>query len=128
MPKILIVDDDPDIVESTKVILEAEGFAVISALNPEEAIEKAKQEAPDLILLDVMMTQLDSGFDAARSLRQEPSTANIPIVILTALRQKMGFDFRSESGDKDWLPVEAYLEKPIKREELLATIKRLLKS
>ena len=125
--KILIIDDDPDIVESLKVILEAEGFNVISSLKADEGLIKAKQENPDLILLDVMMTQIDSGFDAARVLRQDPKTKDIPIIILTALKEKTGFDFYAEAGDQDWLPVDDYLEKPVKREELLSIIKKFLK-
>ena len=125
--KILIIDDDPDIIESLKVVLEANGYDVISALEPQEGISLAKQEMPALIFLDVMMTSMDSGFDAARTIKGDPKTKDIPVVVMTALKQQTGFDFQKEAGDEDWLPADDYLEKPIKPQQILAEVKKFLK-
>lgn len=125
MAKILIIDDDVDIVESTKVVLESKGYEVIFALSGQEGIAKAAQEKPDLIILDVMMPGMD-GFQVARELKKDLNMRNTPILMLTAIKDKMGLDFKSEAGDQDWLPVDEYCEKPLDHKELAEKIEKLL--
>ena len=125
--KILIIDDDPDIVEAMKVVLESKNYQVSSAKNGEEGLKKAKLEKPNLIILDVMMEAADKGFDVARVLKSDKNYEHIPIIMLTAIKERTGLDFKNEAGDEAWLPVDDYLDKPLKPNELLAKVELLLK-
>ena len=124
--KILIVDDDPDIVEAMKVVLESKQYQVAVAKSGEEGLEKVKAEKPDLIILDIMMETKDKGFDVARGLKKDQKYKDIPILMLTAIKERTGLDFKNEAGDKDWLPVDAYMNKPLKPEELIAKVEAFL--
>lgn len=127
MPKILIIDDDPDIVEGMKVVLESRNYEVGSAKSGREGLEKVKSDRPNLIILDVMMESIDKGFDVARELKQDKAYKDIPIIMLTAIKEKTAFDFKQEAGDKTWLPVDDYCDKPINPEELISKVDSLLK-
>jgi CheY-like chemotaxis protein len=124
--KILIIDDDVDFVESTRVVLEAKGYKVSSAGNRDEGFEKVKQIFPDLILMDVMMEKMSDGFDLSRKLKSEEKYKDIPILMLTAIGEKTGFGFSDVAGDKLWLPVDDYAEKPVSPEKLIAKVEKLL--
>lgn len=126
MAKILIIDDDPDITESMKVVLESEGYEVRCADSGKQGLAKTTQENPDLIILDVMMETKSKGFDVSRELRRNEKTRHIPIIMLTAIKDATGMDFKKEAGDEVWLPVDDYCDKPLRPEELLAKIKKLL--
>ncbi len=126
MARILIIDDDPDIVESTKIVLESEDFEVDTASSGSEGMKKAKLNKPDLIILDVMMETGDKGFDVARNLRKESGYENIPILMITSLKEKTGIDFKKEAGDETWLPVSDYCDKPLRPDELIFKVKNLL--
>jgi len=127
MPKILIIDDDPDIVEAMKVVLESKNYEVAIAQSGEEGLEKARQIKPDLIVLDVMMESTDKGFDVARNLKKDENYKDIPILMLTAIKEKTGLGFEKEAGDPDWLPVDGYCEKPLKPDELISEVENLLR-
>lgn len=127
MAKILIVDDDPDMVEALKVVLEDKGFEVIIAQSGKEGLIKAKDNRPDLIILDIMMETQDKGFDVARQLKQDQACKDIPILMLTAIKEKIGLDFSQEAGDEVWLPVDEYVDKPLQPDELVCKVKELLK-
>lgn len=126
MAKILIIDDDPDIVEAMKVVLESKDYQVVDAKSGQEGLEKARLEKPDLIILDIMMETGDKGFDVARDLKKDKDYKDIPILMLTSIKERMGFDFKTEAGDEVWLPVDDYVDKPLKPEELIAKVERLL--
>ncbi len=123
--KILIVDDDPDMVEIAASTLLVNGYEVISASEGEEGYAIAKQEKPDLILLDVMMTTPEDGFVAAQLLHKDPETNNIPIILLTSVSQVTGYKFDPEDNP-DYLPVKDFIEKPFKADDLLERIKKAL--
>ena len=127
-PKILIVDDDPDFVEATKTILETRPYQVLSASNGEEGLHKVREESPDLIILDVMMKRLDSGLEVCRALKKNPQSKHIPILMITGVRERVGFDFMEEAVDEDWLPADDYVAKPVKSAELLRRVDNLIKS
>lgn len=127
MPKILIVDDDPDIVEAMKVVLESKHYQVASAEDGETGLERARTDKPDLIILDIMMETSDKGFDVARQLKADRYYKGIPILMLTAIKERTGLDFKKEAGDEVWLPVDDYVEKPIKPNELLERVESLLR-
>ena len=125
--KILIVDDDLDITEALKVTLESENYSVSTASDPIEGMEKVKSEQPDLIILDVMMSTWQDGFEMARELKKESQLiSNIPILMMTGVKGKTGIDFKSTAGDPTWCPVDVFLDKPVEPEVLLAEVKKLL--
>ena len=126
MARILIIDDDPDIVEAMKVVLESKNYEVAIAKSGEEGLKRVRQIKADLIILDVMMESVDKGFDVARNLKNDKNHQDIPILMLTAIKEKTGLGFEKEAGDPDWLPVDGYCEKPLKPEELISKVKELL--
>jgi two-component system alkaline phosphatase synthesis response regulator PhoP len=119
--KILVIDDDPDFVDSVENLLEAKGYQVVSASNGKEGVEKARVEKPDLILLDVMMNTKDEGFNVARQMHQIPEIKDTPVVLVTGVRREMNLPFGFEP-DETWLPVRQVLEKPVKSEILLKVV------
>ncbi|MGD0573328.1 MAG: response regulator [Sedimentisphaerales bacterium] len=124
--KVLMIDDDPEFVEAITNILDAKGYDVVSAGDGKDGVAKAKREKPDIILLDVMMTTKSEGFDVARELSKDANLKGTPVVMLTGVRKEMNLPFGFEP-DADWLPVKAFLEKPVKPEVLLKTIEDNIK-
>ena len=124
--KVLVIDDDNDYVESVVNLLEARGYMVASASNGEEGVEKARADKPDLILLDVMMTTKDEGFNVARQLQQIEDLKGTPVIMATGVRREMNLSFGFEP-DETWLPVKQVLEKPVKPEALLTAVADALK-
>lgn len=98
--KILIIDDDPDITEAMRLVLENEGYNVENARDGTEGLEQIKSSRPDLIILDVMMNTLNEGFVLSRELKKKPEYKNIPILMITSIGQKVGMDFESAAGDE----------------------------
>jgi len=124
--RILIIDDDGDLVAALKIVLEGSGYEVVAAFDRVEGMEKLKEQKPDLMILDVMMTAWQDGFEMARELKKDEQFKDIPILMLTGVGDKTGMDFKSESGDEEWLPVDVFLDKPVKSDVLLATVEKLL--
>jgi len=124
--KILIVDDDPDLTKALKATLENKNYIVITASNGSEGVDKINTDKPDLLILDVMMSALQDGFEMARELKKDPQLKKMPILMLTAVKGRTGIDFKSSAGDPNWLPVDSFLDKPVEPQVLLAEIKRLL--
>ena len=125
-PTILIIDDDPDFVAVTKVILEAKQYNVRFAYNPEEGYAELEKEAPDAIILDVMMGKGAEGFIFARKMRKDSRFDKTPILMMTSMREQTGFDFPGERIHDKFLPVDDYVEKGVEPEELLEKIEQLL--
>lgn len=125
MAKILIVDDDRELIESVKAVLETQRHQVITANNGADGFAAAKREKPDLMLLDVMMTTDSEGFDVAKLMQADAATRTIPVIMLTGIRQAKGLPFSFEP-DPDWLPVKAVLEKPLRPELLIKHINAAL--
>lgn len=119
--KVLMIDDDPEFVEAISNLLDAKGYDVHSASNGKEGVAKAKAENPDIILLDVMMTTKNEGFNVARELHDDEKLREIPIVVMTGIRREMNLPFGFEP-DETWLPVKRVLEKPVKPEVLLGAV------
>ena len=124
MSKILIIDDDADIVEAMRLVLEKRGHKVSIAEEGNEGLDKARAEKPEVIILDVMMPGLD-GFEVARELKGDSRTRDIAILMLTAIKDKMGFDFQNKASDPNWLPVDDYCDKPLDYEVLLDKVNHL---
>ena len=123
--KILLVDDDPDFVNATKTVLESENYEVVTAINGDDGLRKAREEKPDLILLDVIMP-VEDGFTAAEQLSKDPQLADIPVLMLTSYSQVgSGTGIPRNRGLS--LEAEDYIEKPISPKDLLATVGKYLK-
>lgn len=114
--KIMIVDDEPHIIELVKVCLEDTEYDVIEAVDGEEALQKIKESQPDLILLDIMLPKMD-GYEVCRILKEDPETKSIPVVMLTAKGQEEDRNRGLECG------VDAYMTKPFSPLKLLTEVK-----
>jgi len=123
--KIIIIDDDPDILESMKIVLDKEGYNVITASNGKDGLEKVKAEKPNLVLLDVMMTSKDEGFQVSYAMKADPEMKDIPIVIISSVSQVTGFDFSKEK-DGAFIPVDEFVEKPVKPKQLIDIVRKNL--
>lgn len=121
--KILLVDDDPDLVTATKIVLETK-YEVITATEGDEGLRKAKEESPDLIILDVIMPVKD-GFTAAEQIKKDPKLSEIPIIMLTSYADRKG-ETNIPVSKGMMLEAEDYIEKPVKPEELLKRVDALL--
>lgn len=117
--KVLVVDDEPDIVESIKFRLEMEDIDCITANDGEEGLETAKKEMPDLILLDVMMPKMN-GYKVARMLKFDAAFKDISIIMLTARSQEKDIELGEETG------ADEYVTKPFDMEELVVLVKKYL--
>lgn len=124
--KILIVDDDLDLANAMQAILESRDYTVITASDKAGGMELVRTEKPDLLILDVIMSTWSDGFDMARELKSQSDLKDVPILMLTGVRDKTGIDFKSSAGDPTWLPVDAFLDKPVESETLLAEVKKIL--
>lgn len=125
---ILIIDDDRDLVESIRIVLESRKYGVRTAYNGKEGFQKIQEKAPELIILDVMMATDTEGFSLAYKLRNNPAYKEIPIIMVTGFTKKMAETgpekFQHIMGE-NW-PVTQFLEKPIDPEELLSVIEGVL--
>jgi CheY-like chemotaxis protein len=131
MAKILIIDDDPDMVLAARLCLERAGHTVIEAGSGTEGLETIAQDTPDLIVLDVMMDTTTEGFHLALALRSpDPDSEyaafrDIPIILLTAIHATSPVRL---NPDDDYLPVDAFIDKPIDPDDLVERVDQLLKA
>lgn len=121
MTKILIVDDDRDIVEAIGILLKKFGYETDFAFNRKDGEKKVQEFNPDLLILDVMMEEPDDGIVLARDIRAKGFDK--PIIMLTSLGKVTGYDYNK---DDNLIPVDVFHEKPISPDELISTIKKLL--
>jgi CheY-like chemotaxis protein len=127
LKKILIVDDDPDLQEGQKVFLESQGYEVITAGGMEEGLEVLKSTTPDLILVDLMMEHYDAGFVFCAKVRENPGLAELPIIMQTSARDKLGFTPDSyDEKARSWMKADQILSKPVPPGDLLKTIEQYL--
>ncbi len=124
LANVLIVDDDPDIREAVKIMLETQPYKLTFASNGEECLERVKENTPDLIVLDLLMPQKD-GFEVIKELRAYHSYPRIPIIILTAVGKEAG-DRRYELETGLSLDVDDYIEKPIQPNDLIHRVEKIL--
>ncbi|MHC4435690.1 MAG: response regulator [Planctomycetota bacterium] len=124
--KIMIIDDDPDFVEVTKVLFESRQYQVSAAYDPEEGFAKLDADIPDALILDVMMGKGADGFIVARKIRKDSRFDKMPILMLTSMREQTAFDFPGERIHSKFLPVDEYLEKGVEPQVLLDKVEQLL--
>ncbi len=139
--KILIVDDEPDVISFVSAVLEENGYTSIGAKDGVEGLEVLRKEKPDLVLLDLMMPR-KSGITMFQELRKDPNMSNIPVVVVTGVSEVTGVDFRNfmykqplrdekkfveTTGLTKYTVPDGYIEKPIEPGELIKVIKEALK-
>ncbi|MBE0478255.1 response regulator [Candidatus Aerophobetes bacterium] len=122
--KILLVDDDKDFLEGTRVFLEKNDFEVATAISGKECLERLNSFRPNLLILDIMMPE-KSGFEVCREIKSSLKYNKIPVIMLTALKQKLSQTSYSVSQGLE-LEAEDYIDKPVKPDELISRIKNLL--
>jgi DNA-binding response OmpR family regulator len=120
MKLIVIIDDDPDILDASSLVLKSKGYDVITANNPTDGYKIVKEKKPNLIILDVMMDEPDDGFFLAQKFRKEK--INTPILMYTSVSKAIGMDF----GKSEMVPVDDFVEKPISPDELVKKVESLL--
>jgi two-component system alkaline phosphatase synthesis response regulator PhoP len=122
--KILIVDDDPDLVEAVSIILESKGYKVAAAYGGVEGLEKVKTEKPDLIVLDVMMPDKD-GYEVCKELKADEKYRSIPILLLTAVVSKISSTKYTQQMGME-TEADDYVDKPVEPDELVRRIEVLI--
>ena len=127
--RVLMVDDDPDFVLTTKIILESGGYETRTAANDKEALAQLEKEKPDIILLDVMMKTIGDGVWLGQKIKGDKRYSDIPILMITAVNKESGTSsfHLDPNADGDYLPVDGFLEKPVEPEVLLREVARLIK-
>lgn len=125
-PRVLLVDDEPDFVEAVTIVLESNNFEVIPAYDGEEGLRKAREEKPDVIILDVMMPGKD-GYEVCSELKSDPEVEHIPVLLLTAVMKNIAhtrwtreMGMRTEAND--------YIDKPVEPDELVRRLERLIEA
>jgi len=121
MAKILVVDDDQDIVDNIRIVLEKDGYVILSGNSRSEGMHLLSSEIPDLLILDVMMEQADDGIAMAQEIRR--TNGDLPILMLTNISTLAGQEF---SASRDIVPVSVFMDKPVSPEKLRRTIRDML--
>lgn len=121
---VLLVDDDQDFIEQMRFMLEAAGHTVQSAPGRDAAIEVLSGMKPDLAVIDLMMDRNDDGFVLAYRIKKK--YPEVPVIMVTAVTSETGIDFASSQDTGGWMRADALLQKPVRFEQLEATMKRLM--
>jgi two-component system alkaline phosphatase synthesis response regulator PhoP len=121
--KILLVDDDLDLLEQHKLLLEARGYEVVTADTVKSALEVFKQEKPDAAILDLIMEEHDAGFILAHKIKTDKDGRNIPVYLLTSATYTTGLRFgASTEEEKDWIDADGWIDKPVRIDELVSKL------
>ena len=123
MTRILVVDDDPDFVEITRMILAAEGYDVLAAANGDKALKVLKEEQPDLVLLDVMMAGILDGVNVAHVMSEDEELRDIPVLMISSIASSPMADMFPTD---EYLPIDGWISKPVQAEDLLSKVRRLV--
>lgn len=123
MAKILVVDDDPDFVATTRFILEREGHVVAQAANSAEAMECVEQDLPDLVILDVIMTTVLDGLSVAQELHDNPDYRDVPIMMVTSIADT---SYAQLFPTDEYVHLDSFVSKPVGAERLVKEVNRLL--
>jgi DNA-binding response OmpR family regulator len=125
MSRLLFIDDDIDFLEIMTLFFEQNGYVVDTAATTKAGLRKVQTNRPDLIVLDVMMPSDFEGFQIARDIREKLELTTLPIIILSCIHDRKQVPYRF-APDKDYLPVDVFLDKPVNPETLLEKIEKLL--
>ena len=122
MTEVLIVDDDPDFVEITSMILKQHGYKVSTAASGDEALGKMRAARPDVLLLDVMMSTVLDGVNVSFAMSEDPELKNIPIVMISSIPDSPNAD---RFPTDEYVPISAWITKPVNPDKLVSTVQRL---
>jgi CheY-like chemotaxis protein len=125
LARVLVVDDDPDFVRVTSKVLKSAGHEVVSAANGAKALQLMRQDQPDVVLLDVMMSYILDGLDVSREMAQDPGLKDIPVIIVSSLTGVKGSGLFPTD---EYVPVDDWLAKPVEPETLLMRVSTALKA
>jgi CheY-like chemotaxis protein len=123
MSKILVVDDDPDFVEATRMVLESAGYDVISAADGDEGLRKVRDEQPDLVILDVIMKTVLDGLYVSQQMADHPEQHDIPILMVTSIANS---DYAALFPTDEYVHINDFVSKPISPDDLLRRVRALL--
>jgi len=123
MAKILVVDDDPDFIEMTRVVLEKAGHLVVTAVSGDEGYTRARQERPALIILDVIMDSVLDGVSTSQRLHDDSELRDLPVIMVTSIANT---DYAELFPTDEYIHIDAFLSKPITPAALLRQVDRLL--
>jgi len=128
--RVLVIDDDPDVLATTRLFLESRGHEVLTAPGPDEGMRQLETEKPDVVILDIMMPHSTEGFHWLWSARRhaDPAVREVPVIVVTSIHQTTPIRFHEGDADEtgDYLPAQAFLEKPVDPDELAAKIEALV--
>jgi len=124
--KLLIIDDDPDFVDGIKSILDSAGYSVDVTYNPKTGLQALQEKTYDLLLLDIMMGRGAEGIMIARKLRKDPKLREMPVLIITGIREQMAFLFPGEPVHPRFVAVDELVEKPVEPNLLLEKVSTLI--
>jgi CheY-like chemotaxis protein len=123
MAKVLVVDDDPDFVNYASKVLGKAGHEVVSAANGAKALQAMRQEVPDVVLLDIMMSYILDGLDVSREMAEDPSLKDVPVIMVTSLTGVRG------SGvfpTDEYVPADEWISKPVDPDTLLERVAQVV--
>ena len=123
MPKVLVVDDDHDFVKIITIILQSHDYAVLTAANGEQALAAMRQDKPDLVILDIMMSYILDGLDVRRTMAEDKDLRNIPVIIATSLTTART---QGTLPSDEYVPESQWIHKPIDPDKLLEQVKKVL--
>ena len=126
--RLLIIDDDPDFVEGIRLILEGADYVVHVEYNPKDGYVALEKDPPDLLLLDIMMGRGAEGIMLARKIRKDPVLREVPVLIITGIREQMAFLFPGEPVHPGFVAIDELVEKPVEPEFLLDRVSALIKA
>ena len=127
-PYIVVIDDDADFLDLNTRMLERAGYRVSGFSMPDGAMQAMQQDVPDLIITDLMMERLDSGFAFAQAVKEDPRLQRVPVIVITAMTSQRGYDFRPRNEDDlAAMNAAAFFEKPVDYARLTATVDQILK-
>jgi CheY-like chemotaxis protein len=125
MAKVLLVDDDPDFIRVTRKVLEKAGYEIMTAPNGAKALKTMRQEHPDVVLLDIMMSYILDGLDVSRQMAEDPELKDVPVIMVTSLT---GVRDSGVLPTDEYVPADEWLTKPVEPDTLLQRIEQALRS
>jgi CheY-like chemotaxis protein len=123
MAKILVVDDDPDFVNATKIVLEKNAHQVISATSGDKGYQRAMDDMPDMLILDVIMDTVLDGLSLSQRMHDNPALRDIPIIMVTSIANT---DYAELFPTDEYIHIDAFLSKPISADELIRQVNKHL--
>jgi CheY-like chemotaxis protein len=123
MSKILIVDDDPDFVETTRIVLQQHGHEILSAADGDEGVQTVRKSKPDLVILDVIMSSILDGLNVSQQLQEDPEHKDTPIIMVTSIANT---DYAALFPTDEHVHINAFMTKPISPDQLMAQVNKLL--